>query len=272
MAWINRLFRPRDIWVVLAGIAVMQALPMVLINRFMFHPVTDGYSEKSSGYIDIGEDGDRIAAIVLGPRHGKAAIIYCHGNAEDATSAGYRFEGLASDGYTVAAVDYPGYGLSSGTPTESGCYRVAHRLYDWLRRERGFAPDEIFVVGYSIGTGVAVELASSKAVAGLWLEAPYLSAPRIVTRMRLLYVDSFPSHSRIAKVNCPVVVVHGTKDRVIPFSQGRALYDMANEPKALLPITNAGHADFADVYGTVEYLDLLREFLSANKSFRGMRR
>lgn len=267
MAWIDRLFRPRDIWVVLAGIVLVQVLSVALINRFMFHPVTGGYSEKSFGYVDIGENDDRIAAFVLGPHHGKSAIIYCHGNAEDVTSAKYRFAKLASDGYTVAAVDYPGYGLSSGTPTESGCYRVAHRLYDWLRRERGFASDEIFVIGYSIGTGIAVELASSKTVAGLWLEAPYLSAPRIVTRMRLLYVDSFPCHSRIAKINCPVVIVHGTKDRVIPFSQGRALYDLAKDPKILLPIPGAGHADFAEVYGMVGYLGLLREFLSDGKSF-----
>lgn len=267
MAWINRLFRLRDIWVLLAGVVLMQLLLMVVIDRYMFHPVRGGYTDKTHGYVDIGRDGDKIATFVWGPTHGKAAIIYCHGNAEDATSAGHRFTQLVSEGYTVASVDYPGYGLSSGSPNEIGCYKVTHRLYDWLKQERGFAPNEIFVIGYSIGTGVAVELASAKQVAGLWLEAPYLSAPRIVTRVRLLFTDPFPSCSRIGRVGCPVVIVHGMKDHVIPPSQGEALYELAREPKSLLLIPNGDHTDFADVYGEGEYLSLLREFISGKHSF-----
>lgn len=268
MVWINRLFQPRDIWIILVGVVLIQLLSIVLINRYMFHPVREGYTESLPGYVDIGSTNDKIAAVVLGPIHGKAAIIYCHGNAEDATSVGKRFAEFVSEGYTVASVDYPGYGLSSGSPNESGCYKVVHRLYDWLQLERGFAAHEIFVVGYSIGTGVAVELASSKKVAGLWLEAPFLSAPRIVTRIRLLVVDPFPSHSRINRINCPVVVVHGEDDRVIPFSQGKSLYERAQEPKSLIPIPGGDHTDFADVYGMVDYLDMMRKFLSENSSSR----
>ena len=262
MAWKNKLFRARDIFVLLAGFVILQLLSYVLVNAFMFHPVRGGYSESYPGFVDIGTNGCRIAAVVLGPDHGKAAVIYCHGNAEDATAALERFANLVSAGYTVASADYPGYGLSAGCPDEAGCYRVTHRLYDWLVGERGFAADEIFVVGYSIGTGPAVELASSCPVAGLWLEAPYLSAPRIVTRIRLLAVDSFPNWSRIGKVGCPVLVMHGTEDGVVPFSQGRALFEQAKEPKAFVPVFGAGHTDFVGGYGERRYENLMRDFIS----------
>ena len=255
-------FGIRGIWAFLAGLAILQVAICTQINRFMFHPVKGGYSESSPGYVDIGTNGVRIAAIVSGPRHGKAAIIFCHGNAEDATSAKYRFLGLAKDGYTICAVDYPGYGLSDGNPNEIGCYRVAHRLYDWLIEECGFSHNEIFAVGFSIGTGVAVELASSRHVAGLWLEAPYLSAPRIVTRKRILAIDPFPSCSRIADIKCPLLVMHGTNDRIIPFSQGKALFDLAREPKTFVPVHYAGHNDLIDIFGFENYSDMLLSFIS----------
>lgn len=256
------LFKKRDILVLIAGLAVIQMLICLLINHFMFHPVKGQYSNKFPGYVDIGTNGVRIAAIVLGPSHGKSAIIYCHGNAEDATSLKYRFSDLAAAGYTVAAVDYPGYGLSDGNPDEAGCYNVAHRLYDWLMQERGFDANEIFVVGFSIGTGVAVELAASSPVAGLWLEAPYLSAPRIVTRKRILAIDPFPSCSRIADIKCPLLVMHGTNDRIIPFSQGKALFDLAREPKTFVPVHYAGHNDLIDIFGFENYSDMLLSFIS----------
>ena len=262
MAWTNRMFRWRDIATLMVGFSLVQVLSYVFINRLMFHPVKDGYSETFPAFVDIGTNGCRMAAIVSGPKRGKAAIIYCHGNAEDATSVLDRFAGMASGGYTIASVDYPGYGLSDGNPNEIGCYRVAHRLYDWLVHERGFATNEIFVVGYSIGTGVAVELAASRPVAGMWLEAPYLSAPRIVTRMRLLVVDSFPSYLRIENVKCPILIMHGTDDRIVPFSQGKALFELANEPKFFVPISLAGHDNFIEVYGEDNYENLLRDFLA----------
>ena len=100
------------------------------INTIMFHPefARDGYDEKSPGYVDIGTNGVRIAAVVRGPERGKKALIRCHGNAEDMMGTLWALEDLAEEGYTVAAVDYPGYGLSDGSPTEEGCYRNVHRL------------------------------------------------------------------------------------------------------------------------------------------------
>ena len=233
------------------------------INTIMFHPefARDGYDEKSPGFVDIGTNGVRIAAVVLGPERGKNALIRCHGNAEDMMGTLWALEDLAEEGYTVAAVDYPGYGLSGGSPTEEGCYRNVHRLYDWLIETRGFKPEDIIVDGFSIGSGPATELAATKPVGGLILEAPFLSAPRVVTRVRLLPVDPFPNLKRIADVKCPLLIMHGTKDNVIPYNQGKALFELANEPKRFVSVEGSDHNNLPAHFGENRYRELIVDFM-----------
>ena len=232
------------------------------INTIMFHPefARGGYDEKSPGFVDIGTNGVRIAAVVHGPEHGKKALIRCHGNAEDMMQTLWAIGELCGDGYTVSSVDYPGYGLSNGSPDEEGCYRTVHRLYDWLVEKRGFKPKDIIVDGFSVGTGPAVELAATKPVGGLILEAPFLSAPRVVTKVRILPVDPFPNLKRIGDVKCPVLFFHGTSDRVIPYEHGRALFGLAREPKRFVSIDGGDHNDFPAVMGVDEYLREIRNF------------
>jgi pimeloyl-ACP methyl ester carboxylesterase len=242
------------------------------INLLMFPPgmVKGGYDESTPGYVDIGTNGVKIAAVVLGPergdppsqelRRGKKALIRCHGNAEDMMGTLWALGDLAERGYTIAAVDYPGYGRSDGSPTEEGCYRNVHRLYDWLVETRGFKPEDIIVDGFSIGSGPATELAATKPVGGLILEAPFLSAPRVVTKVRILPIDPFPNLKRIGDVKCPVLFFHGTEDRVIPYSHGRALFELAREPKRFITIEGGDHNDFPAVMGVDEYLQEIRNF------------
>ena len=232
------------------------------INSIMFHPemCRGGYRETTSGYVDIGTNGVKIAAVVRGPEHGKKAILRCHGNAENMVQTLWAVGELCAEGYTVAAVDYPGYGLSDGSPDEKGCYRNVHRLYDWLIETRGFKPEDIIVDGFSVGTGPAVELVATKPVGGLILEAPFLSAPRVVTKVRILPIDPFPNLKRIGDVKCPVLFFHGTDDRVIPYSHGRALFELAREPKRFITIEGGDHNDFPAVMGVDEYLQEIRNF------------
>lgn len=262
MVWINRIFRKRDMAVLICGVIAMQLLMHLLIDRFMFHPVTGGYDRNIDGYVELCVGGETIAARALGPTRGQKAILFCHGNAEDLTSVDGRFDELISDGITVVAFDYPGYGMSTGTPTEEGCYRSCHALYDWLIKERGFTPQDIFVVGFSIGSGVAVELASKCPVGGLWLEAPFLSAPRAVTRFRLLVADPFPNIRRIGKLSCPVVIMHGTKDRIVPFVQGQRLFKAIEAKKRFIVVEGAGHTDLMDIFGKDAYERELGLFVS----------
>ena len=241
------------------------------INSLMFHPVKGGYGKKTRGYVDIGTNDVKIAAIVLGPeycsppsqelRRGKGVILRCHGNAEDAKETLWALAELAEAGYTVASVDYPGYGPSDGSPDEEGCYRNVHRLYDWLVEKCGFKPEEIIIDGFSIGTGPATELAATRPCGGLILEAPFLSAPRVVTRVRLLPIDPFPNLKRIGDVKCRVLMIHGTGDRVVPYSQGQALFELANEPKRFFSVEGGDHNTLVDDMGFDNYYKLIKEFV-----------
>ena len=244
---------------------------MLGINYLMFHPVKGGYDASTAGYVDIGTNGVKVAAIVLGSgrgsppsqglRRGKKAIIRCHGNAEDAEGTLWALRNLIFDGYTVASVDYPGYGLSDGSPDEKGCYRNVHRLYDWLVETRGFKPEDIVVDGFSIGTGPATELAATRPCGGLILEAPFLSAPRVVTRVRILPIDPFPNAKRIGDVKCRVLMIHGTKDSIIPYSQGQALFKLANEPKRFVSVKDGDHNSLVNDMGYEEYIKLIKDFV-----------
>ncbi|MBP5509371.1 MAG: alpha/beta hydrolase [Kiritimatiellae bacterium] len=249
------------------GVVCVVALVLIIgtgcINSFMFHPemCKGGYDESTEGYVDIGTTDVKVAAMVLGPAHGKRVILRCHGNAEDAAGSLWLLSRLSESGYTVACADYPGYGLSDGSPNEAGCYRNVHRLYDWLVEKRGFKPEDIIVDGFSIGTGPAVELAATRPVGGLILEASFLSAPRVVTRIRILPVDPFPNQKNIKRVKCPILLFHGTNDRVVPYSQGQALFKLAREPKRFVTVKGGDHNDFPAVMGVDVYLKEIRDFI-----------
>lgn len=257
--------RMRKIFFSVIRIAVLVIVISTLcINFLMFHPVNGGYDATTRGYIDIGTNDVKVAAIVIGPERGRKAILRCHGNAEDAKGTLWALEELSNKGYTVASVDYPGYGLSDGSPDEEGCYRNVHRLYDWLVENRGFNPEDIVVDGFSIGTGPATELAATRPCGGLILEAPFLSAPRAVTRVRLLPIDPFPNLKRIGDVRCRVLMIHGTKDRVVPYSQGEALFTLANEPKRFVSVKDGDHDSLVDDMGFENYYRLIEEFVDAD--------
>lgn len=256
--------------IILVLFALLLVARATIVDRMMFHPemAQDPYTAKSEGYVDIGTNGTTIAAVVLGPKHGKKAILYCHGNGENMYESIHVLRELAKRGFTLAAVDYPGYGLSSGKPTEKGCYRNVHRLYDWLIAERGFAPQDIIVYGFSIGTGSATELAATKKVGGLILEAPFLSAPRVVTQVKVLPFDPFPNADRIERgIACPMLIMHGTDDRVVPFSHGKQLSELSLKGEVnqahsrdFLEVEMADHGGISGVLGLDAYWQRIIDF------------
>lgn len=256
---------------------LFEVIGITCIDWFMFHPEVCRYRYGATepGYVDIGGKDGRVAAIAYGSKGAKKAILRCHGNAENAVESLRVLKALTDRGYVVACVDYPGYGLSDGKPSEQGCYQAARRLYDWLVDTRGFAPEDIIVSGFSIGTGPAAQLASSVETGGLILEAPFLSAPRAVTGKRILPVDPFPNVDRIRwGIDAPLLILHGTEDPVVPFAQGEELAQLAKascrysgHARVFVPVEGAEHGDIASVYGITEYLDLVDDFANRRGRF-----
>ncbi len=188
--------------------------------------------------------GGEVAALWLPVRDAKTAILYLHGNAQDLGMIRARMEGIRTEsGCAVLAVDYPGYGLSEGKPSEDGTLRSAEAAFGNLTGVRGFTPENIVLWGSSLGSGPAVDLAARRHVKGVILEAPFTSTFRTVTSVKIVPMDRFDNLSKIDRVQSPLLVIHGDRDSVVPFEQGKELVAAAvNAPvRWFLHVRGAGH-------------------------------
>jgi fermentation-respiration switch protein FrsA (DUF1100 family) len=141
----------------------------------------------------------------------------------------------------VLAYDYHGYGASAGKPSERATYLDIDAAYEYLTTSKGIPPERIVLFGHSLGGGPSVDLAARRPIGGLILDSAFTSAFRAVTQVPILPFDKFRNIAKIRRVRAPVLVMHGTADRVVPFRQGTALYRAAGEPKSRLWVVQGGH-------------------------------
>lgn len=207
-------------------------------------------------------DGVRILAWTVPPKAGKPVVLYFHGNGGSLAHRVARFRKLVDDGTGLVALSYRGYGGSEGKPSEEGLLADARAAHDFARATY---PDAKTVLwGESLGTGVAVAIAAERDVAAVILEAPFTSAADVAfaaypfVPVSLLMKDQFRSDDRIGKVTAPVLVMHGERDRVVPYRLGERLYALANEPKAFVRFADGGHEDL-DRHG---HLAAARKFMA----------
>lgn len=215
-------------------------------------------------------DGTRLTAWVLPPPPAADPahwVLVLHGNAGNLATPGrpehnHQFRHL---GLGVLALDYRGYGDSEGTPSESGVYADARAAYDYLRDSLQVPPGRIVLYGHSLGSGIAVELATRVEAAALIIEGAFTSVPDRAAEVypwlpvRWIARNRFPSLERISGLRLPVLVIHGRDDSTIPISHGRRLFAAAPEPKAFLEVAG-GHDDAFEV-GAREYEAGIRRFL-----------
>ena len=177
---------------------------------------------------------------------GRPVILFLHGNGGEIADRADRFAFYQLRGYGVAFLSWRGFGGSTGSPSETGLLTDAKAAYDHLRG-LGIPADRIVLVGESLGTGVAVQLAGTVPVGGVVLEAPYSAAVDIARLaypwlpVGLLMKDQFRSRDHIAAVRAPILILHGDDDRVIPQGFGRRLFDAAGDPKTFLSLGPVGH-------------------------------
>ena len=157
------------------------------------------------------------------------------------------FRDLRHLGTNILVYDYRGFGESAGEPDEEGSYADARAAYELLRTKYGVPADRIVVYGHSLGTGVAVQLASSVPAGGLVLQAPYTSIPDVGARrypflpVRQIARYRFPSLERIPKVTVPLLVLHSPQDAAVPLSMGEQLYAAAGSTDRRLIHVEGGH-------------------------------
>ncbi|HEV2905322.1 MAG TPA: alpha/beta hydrolase, partial [Pyrinomonadaceae bacterium] len=131
--------------------------------------------------------------------------------------------------------------------------------YDYLTQVLKIPPDRIIAHGRSLGGAVAIDLASRKPLSGLIVESSFVSAFRVVTGYRIFPFDKFRNADKIKQVRCPLLIIHGRQDEVIPFWHGEQLFGIANNPKTNLWVDGAGHNNLKIVAGA-EYARALKAF------------
>ncbi len=229
------------------------ALGMYVFQRkLQYHPANKGLTPQSVGISGASVetlttgDGEKIILWYAQAKTGMPTILYLHGNAGEIGDRPLRFNYYQSRGFGVAYLSYRGFGGSSGSPSEAGLMADATAAYDWLIA-KSVEPGRIALLGESLGSGVAVQLAAKREVGAVALEAPYTSTVEVAAKIywwlpvHALMKDQFKSIDFIAAVVAPLLIIHGEQDRLIPVDFGRRLFAAANQPKELEVVQGFGH-------------------------------
>ncbi len=220
-----------------------------------------------------GASGTPLAALVFRADKGTDNgfwVLQLHGNADSAFSrwqVGHS-EALRRRGFSVLDIDYRGFGRTAGKPSEAGMYEDSEAGYQDILR-RGVPPNRIILLGHSLGSGPAVQLATRHPAAALVLFAAFTSIPDAAADrypylpVRLAVAVQFNSLARIGEVHMPVVIAHSRSDTVIPYSHALKLFAAANEPKHLITFDNAANDGFGGHVDTLfEHVDVLETALA----------
>ncbi|MBI4861762.1 MAG: alpha/beta hydrolase [Candidatus Riflebacteria bacterium] len=252
---------PRRVVVgILFSVAVAYVICLVLLlaleNKIIFIPSRDLWTtpdKRDATFEDVHlttSDGVKIHGWYLPAREPRATVLFLHGNAGNIADRLDNGIKLTQIGLNVLLIDYRGYGKSEGTPSEQGIYRDADAAYDHLLSRPGMSAKKLVLFGRSLGSGAATDLASRRECGALVIESA-LCSTRALARDIPIYAlflpfipDRLRSLEKIRLVRCPVLVIHGTRDSIIPLDHGQRIFQAANEPKEFYELKGADHNDW----------------------------
>lgn len=249
------------------SVAIILVVPYLLLGVFayfraegiIFQPQNFSFKDDYSIIKLSAPNGEKISAKFFKNEKTEFTILFSHGNAEDIFNSNPFFESLSNAGFNVLAYDYRGYGTSEGSPSEKNSYEDIETAYNYLINEQKISPEKIIIHGRSLGGAISIDLASHQKCGGLIVESSFVSAFRVITQIKLLPFDKFESINKIGNVKCPILIIHGTNDTLIPFWHGQKLFETANEPKKFYAVENARHNDVHEVAGS-RYFEEITNF------------
>ncbi|MDX2110374.1 MAG: alpha/beta hydrolase [Verrucomicrobiota bacterium] len=257
--------------VILLSYLALMGFALIMADKMIFPAPPVGYPRSANLIMLTLPDGSEIAATTREQPVPQQWLIYCHGNGEDLGSVAPMLTDFVRRGWSVIAIDYPGYGHSQGSASEKGCYQAIDAAYLYLTTLRGVSPAAIIPYGRSVGSGPATYLAETQPVGGLILESAFTSTFRVMLPVNPLPWDKFDNLKRASHIACPVLIMHGKRDEVIPFAHGEKLKAVFPGPKQHLWSEVARHNDLAEVAGKA-YWEALEKFrqtvLEQNKNVR----
>lgn len=197
----------------------------------------------------------------------RPTVIFFYGNGDCLANNVSLSEDFRRLGVNVAVAEYAGYGMSGGKPGEIACRETAEAAFDHVAARADVDPSRVFVAGWSIGSGVAIDLASRRNVAGILVFSAFTSLVDMARRtypfipVSWLLSHRFESETKLKAVTCPVFLAHGTSDRTIPFSMSERLAKSATGAVTLYPVNGADHDDLFTT-GGAKLLEAVGVFLN----------
>jgi fermentation-respiration switch protein FrsA (DUF1100 family) len=246
-------------------------------NRVVFPIRGGGLGMRDGEIVTVPVDGGDTLVAWLLPAHAPApapppapVLVWFHGNGETVAGLAPLLREFQPPGVALLAVDYRGYGASTGNPTVANSERDALVLWDWIAARPDLDAARVVVYGRSVGSGPAVALAAQRPVAGLIVESPFTSLGAMARRSFPIFPSflagrGFNNLARIGDVRAPVLIIHGDRDSLIPTQMGRLLYERMIEKRGtaeLWLIPGADHNSTYDVGGD-DYVRKVRGFVQS---------
>jgi abhydrolase domain-containing protein 17 len=244
---------------VAAGYVGLLMMAWLLADAMIFPVPPSSYLDAPDQPKLPSSDGNEITAVFLPNPAASHVLLFNHGNRQDLGKADERLRLLQDHGWAVFAYDYPGYGTSTGTPSEASCCAALAAAYSFLTTIKGYPPEKIVLYGLSLGAGPAIDLACREPVGGLIIEGAFLTAFRVVTHFKLLPWDRFNNLGKIRRVRAPLLAIHATNDQTVPFRHGQILLAAHPGPKQHLWVAGAGHNNILET-DAADYWDALEQF------------
>ena len=211
-------------------------------RNLLYHPFENNYNtdEPNFSYEEIfipTSNGNTLKAwFHKKDLDNKRTLIFFHGNAGNLRNRIYKLNLIKDFDINFLIVAYRGFSGNKGKPTELGLYEDARSALNWLTKQN-IKEDQIIIYGESLGTGVSTEVAQNKKFAGIILESPFTSMVDAgkfyypYLPVSLLLKDRYETVKKLKNINSPILVMHGKKDKIVPFHMGKKVFDKAKEPK-----------------------------------------
>jgi len=228
--------------VVVIPCIVFLAIGYIFMERLLF-PAP--HTNVRTGNLTLRSGEFQLDAFYQAPPPGRPVILFSHGNGEILAYVKPFLQEMIQHKYGVMAYDYAGFGGSEGKPSEQQSCMDIEAAFKYLTETKKIAPRRIVIFGFSLGGGPSCHLASKHPECHLVLAATFASAIQVVLPFSLPG-DRFPNAKRLSRTPSPVLIFHGTADKVIPFRNGRKNYDSAIGRKKFISVPNADHNDLFD--------------------------